>query len=798
MRLRIRVVLAGLFCMATACSVVSWLASGNSVTRQRPSHRARSRGARQRTAAGEAAQQDLGKQEARPEFYVVRAEFEDGGFGTAFPFTGPIRDPGSLQELREAVRGRGRRGIAALRAKYNRLGLDVPSTRQQVDDRLKLEKSIGLLYMYEGRFTEATAWIEKVLTPSRGDAPVGPDRPDGCTGNHRHAPGRDRELPGVRRPVELHLPDRPRGRSSEPGGLARGRPVVHRLPRRVAAGPAGHLAVEHRLHDAGRVPRQGPAAIPDPDRPVPLKLDVGRFENVAPLVGLGARGPNLAGGSIFDDFNGDGLPDLFTTSLDADLGASLFINRGDGTFEDRSATAGLGDQIYALNVTRADFDNDGNLDVLLLRGRLGEPAAALAPAEQRGRGLRGRDDRQRAGRADRDPSRPPGATMTTTVGSTCSSAANISRPRATSRRPGTIPATAAGCITTAAMARSSMSPPQAGVVDERCAKGSAWGDYDGDGRLDLFVSNMRQECRLYHNEGGGKFRDVAPELGVTGPSYSFACWFWDFDNDGLLDLFVNDYRARVAEVVTSSLGVAIEGVEPPPALPQPRPAGFRDVTERSWARPGDVADGLELRRHRQRRLPRLLPGDRRPCRMSGLVPNLHVQECRGRMSSRTSPPRRAPATFRKGTAFRSPIGTATAISTCLSRSVVQRPGTRPTMLLFQNPCHGRHWLKVKLVGTKTNRAALGAKIRVDLKGPDGESARSTARSATTPASAATAWSRRSACSTRRRVAELTVSWPTSQTTQTFRDLAADQAIEITEGSESFKVLHQPTLTIPRQ
>jgi hypothetical protein len=76
------------------------------------------------------------------------------------------------------------------------------------------------------------------------------------------------------------------------------------------------------------------------------KIDVARFENVAPLVGLTSRGPNLSGGSIFDDFTGDGLPDLFTTSLDADRGASLYVNRGDGTFEDRSESAGLGEQIY--------------------------------------------------------------------------------------------------------------------------------------------------------------------------------------------------------------------------------------------------------------------------------------------------------------------------------------------------------------------------------------------------------------------------------------------------------------------
>ena len=85
------------------------------------------------------------------------------------------------------------------------------------------------------------------------------------------------------------------------------------------------------------------------------------------------RGPNLAGGSIFDDFNGDDLPDLFTTSIDVDRGASLFLNRGDGTFDDRSAAAGLDSQVYALNLARADYDNDGNADVLLLRGAWEKP-----------------------------------------------------------------------------------------------------------------------------------------------------------------------------------------------------------------------------------------------------------------------------------------------------------------------------------------------------------------------------------------------------------------------------------------
>ena len=142
-------------------------------------------------------------------------------------------------------------------------------------------------------------------------------------------------------PFELHFSDRKRGPSSESLRLARGDQMVHELSGGVAAGPANHLAAEHRVHDAGRASREGAAAILDPGRRSRSKAEVAPFENIAIRAGMGVRGPNLAGGSIFDDFNGDNLPDLFTTSLDAELGATLLINRGDGRFEDRSTAAGL-------------------------------------------------------------------------------------------------------------------------------------------------------------------------------------------------------------------------------------------------------------------------------------------------------------------------------------------------------------------------------------------------------------------------------------------------------------------------
>jgi hypothetical protein len=81
---------------------------------------------------------------------------------------------------------------------------------------------------------------------------------------------------------------------------------------------------------------------------------------------------------------------------------------------------------------------------------------------------------------------------------------------------------------------------ESGVGQPEFSMGCAVGDYDGDGDLDLYVTNVGPNS-LYRNDGDGKFTDVAAEMGVAHPGWSTSATFWDYDADGDLDLYTCTY-----------------------------------------------------------------------------------------------------------------------------------------------------------------------------------------------------------------------------------------------------------------
>jgi ASPIC and UnbV len=113
-------------------------------------------------------------------------------------------------------------------------------------------------------------------------------------------------------------------------------------------------------------------------------------------------------------------------------------------------------------------------------------------------------------------------------------------------------------------------------------------------------------------------------------------------------------------------------------------------------------------------------------------------------------------------------------------------------VLFQNPGQGNHWLTVKLTGTRSNRAAIGARIKAVTAGKEPVTIHRHVSSGSS--FGANPLRQTIGLAKANRVALLQIDWPTSGTTQVFRDIPGDQTIEITELETGFKTL--PTRAIP--
>src|SRR5262249_39110111 len=97
----------------------------------------------------------------------------------------------------------------------------------------------------------------------------------------------------------------------------------------------------------------------------------------------------------------------------------------------------------------------------------------------------------------------------------------------------------------------------AGVDASAFTKGVVAADYDNDGYVDFYVSKHNGNNFLYHNNHNGTFTEVGKRAGVEAPWRSFAAWFFDYDNDGWPDIFVNSYYFSTQEAMKSYLGLPV-------------------------------------------------------------------------------------------------------------------------------------------------------------------------------------------------------------------------------------------------
>ena len=274
----------------------------------------------------------------------------------------------------------------------------------------------------------------------------------------------------------------------------------------------------------------------------------GRFEDVSAGAGFATTGYGM--GACAADYDNDGRVDLYLTQVGPNV---LYRNNGDGTFSDRTRAAGVGVETLSSSCTFADVDADGDLDLFVVtyvdaRGPIKACGTGRVRAYCRPDVFKGVSDLLYRNNGDgtftditgqAGVGGPNGKGLGVVAGDIDGDGrpdlfvANDLTPNFLYRSQG------------GGMFRETGLPAGVAVAADgkvRAGMGTDLADYNGDGRLDLVVTNFEFEGHnLFKNLGGGLFADASYESGVavaTLPFLGFGVVFFDADNDTDLDLAI--------------------------------------------------------------------------------------------------------------------------------------------------------------------------------------------------------------------------------------------------------------------
>ena len=474
---------------------------------------------------------------------------------------------------------------------------------------------------------------------------------------------------------------------------------------------------------------------PRPPAALYRNLGNGTFEEVAAKAGV--ADPGWAMGVAVADYDNDGFDDLYVTCFGPNR---LYHNRGNGTFEDVTEKAGVGDPRFSTGAAWGDYNRDGYLDLFVSnyvdfkledlpqfgKGKLCQYRGV--PVQCGPRGLPGSGDTlyrnngdgtftdvSKAAKVD-DPSGYYGLGVMWTDfdddGWLDILVANDATPNYAYRNNHDGTFTDMGFTLGFAVNENGI---------EQGSMGISIGDYDRDGRLDVVVTNFSDDYNtIYHKNADGTFTDVSRMTKTAEASIPYVGWgtkFFDYDNDGWLDLFV----------VNGHVYPQIEGAYPGGMYRQ-RKLVYRNLRDGTFT---EVAQALGA----------------------------------ALMEPRAS----------RGAAFGDYDDDGDV-------DVIVNDLDGPPMLLRNDGgSRAGHWISLKLVGTRSNRNAVGAKVWLKA---GGLTQVDEVRSGDSYLSHSD-WRLHFGLGSTTQVAEVIIRWPNG-TTEKLTNLPIDKVVTVVEGKSLSK------------
>ncbi|MES2111758.1 MAG: CRTAC1 family protein [Bacteroidota bacterium] len=520
------------------------------------------------------------------------------------------------------------------------------------------------------------------------------------------------------------------------------------------------------------------------------------FTDVAADLGLNING--RAGGVIVDDFNNDGYLDIVTSAWDLSDPMHYFQNNKDGSFTDLTEQSGLKGLTGGLNIQQTDYNNDGNLDIFVLRGAWNTNGYGNQPSSL----LRNNGDgtftdvTTSAGLFFMHPTQAAvwadfnnDGWLDVFIG-----AENPTTPDAggyhhcmlyMNNQDGTFTEVAqkAHCDILAYV------------------KGATSADFDHDGYPDVFLSTMNGQKYLFRNKGikggGVDFEDVTEKAGIaSNKARTFTTWFYDYDNDGWSDILIADYNFQGKSLAWFA---GAEGVGKPV-----RDAGtiylyhnnhngtFTNVSKQTGLDKVTFSMGANFGDIDNDGYPDMYFGTGNPD-FKSLVPNKMFKNLGGKkfadvtVSSRTG-------NLQKGHGVAFADIRNTGVQDIFAVIGGAYKGDSYTSSLFMNPGQSNNnWISLKLEGVKANKAAIGSHIKLTFT--ENGVKRSVYKDVNSGGSFGSSPLRQEiGIGQAKSIDEVEITWAGDNVVQRFQNVAPNQFLHITEGQGNPELLHLKTLT----